>query len=71
MSLLDYAINTSLVLSNISMLKHDKSGIVTFSNTIHSVVPAAKNGRHMQSIMEILYNQQTDFKEQILNCYIP
>ncbi len=64
MSLLDYAINTSLVLSNISMLKHDKAGIVTFSNTINSMVPAAKNGRHMQSIMEILYNQQTNFKEQ-------
>ncbi len=66
MSLLDYAINTSLVLSNISMLKHDKAGLISFSNTIHSMIPAARNGRHMQSIMEILYNQQTNFKEQNL-----
>ncbi len=64
MSLLDYAINTSLVLSNISMLKHDKAGLITFSNKINSIVPAARNGRHMQSIMEILYNQTTDYKEQ-------
>ena len=66
MTLLDYAINTSLVLSNISMLKHDKAGLITFSNKIHSMIPAAKNGRHMQAIMEILYNQQTNFKEQNL-----
>jgi uncharacterized protein (DUF58 family) len=34
MSLVDYAINTSLVISNISMLKHDKAGLVTFSTQI-------------------------------------
>ncbi|MGQ1785962.1 MULTISPECIES: DUF58 domain-containing protein [unclassified Saccharicrinis] len=66
MTLLDYAINTSLVISNIAMLKHDKAGLFTFSNTIHSMVPAARNGRHMQHIMEVLYNQDTDFKEQNL-----
>ncbi len=63
MTLLDYAINTSLVISNIAMLKHDKAGLFTYSNTIHSMVPAARNGRHMQAIMEVLYNQNTDFKE--------
>ncbi len=66
MTLLDYAINTSLVLSNISMLKHDKAGLITFSNKIHSMIPAARNGRHMQAIMEVLYNQQTNFREQNL-----
>ena len=66
MTLLDYAINTSLVISNIAMLKHDKAGLFTYSDTIHSMVPAARNGRHLQSIMEVLYNQQTDFKEQNL-----
>ncbi len=66
MTLLDYAINTSLVISNIAMLKHDKAGLFTYSNTIHSMIPAARNGRHMKSIMEVLYNQETDFKEQNL-----
>ncbi len=63
MTLLDYAINTSLVISNIAMLKHDKAGLITYSNTVHSMVPAARNGRHLQNIMEVLYNQQTDYKE--------
>ncbi len=66
MTLLDYAINTSLVISNIAMLKHDKAGLFSFSNQIHSMIPAARNGRHLQSIMEVLYNQETDFKEQNL-----
>ena len=66
MTLLDYAINTSLVISNIAMLKHDKAGLFTYSSTINSMVPAARNGRHLQSIMEVLYKQKTDFKEQNL-----
>ncbi|SMO86025.1 Uncharacterized conserved protein, DUF58 family, contains vWF domain [Saccharicrinis carchari] len=63
MSLLDYAINTSLVISNIAMLKHDKAGLFTYSDTLHSIVPAASNGRHLQHIMEVLYNQHTNYKE--------
>ncbi|GAF01741.1 DUF58 domain-containing protein [Saccharicrinis fermentans] len=66
MTLLDYAINTSLVISNIAMLKHDKAGLISYSNTIHSTLPAARNGKHLQSIMEVLYNQETDFKEENL-----
>ncbi|WP_066629827.1 DUF58 domain-containing protein [Labilibacter marinus] len=66
MTLLDYAINTSLVISNIAMLKHDKAGLFTYSNTIHSMVPAARNGRHLQNIMEVLYNQETGYLEQNL-----
>ncbi len=66
MSLLDYAINTSLVISNIAMLKHDKAGVVTFSDHIHTMLPAARNGRHMQKIMEVLYNQETQYLEHNL-----
>ncbi len=64
MTLLDYAINTSLVISNIAMLKYDKAGLISFSNKIHSMIPAARNGRHLESIMQVLYNQQSGFKEQ-------
>ena len=34
LSLLDYAINTSLVISNIALIKEDKAGLITFSNKI-------------------------------------
>lgn len=63
MSLLDYAINTSLVISNIAILKHDKAGLITFSNKINSIVPAQRNNIQMKNIMEILYKQETRFPE--------
>ncbi len=66
MTLLDYAINTSLVISNIAMHKHDKAGLITFSNHIHTMLPAARHGGHMQKIMEVLYNQETQYLEQNL-----
>lgn len=63
LTLLDYAINTSLVMSNIAILRHDKTGLVTFDDKIRSVLPARAEGRHMQSIMEVLYKQTTSFSE--------
>jgi uncharacterized protein (DUF58 family) len=66
MTLLDYAINTSLVISNIALLKHDKTGLVTFSSKVNAMLPARNEGRHLQTIMEVLYNQETDFGEHNL-----
>ncbi|MBT8392098.1 MAG: DUF58 domain-containing protein [Ignavibacteria bacterium] len=63
MSLLDYAINTSLVISSIAMHKHDKAGVITFSNEVSSLIPADRQSRHMQKIQEVLYNQKTDYLE--------
>jgi len=63
MSLLDYAINTSLVISNIALLKHDKAGIVTFNNKVNSVLPAERNSVQMKKILDSLYKQETDFLE--------
>lgn len=66
MTLLDYAINTSLVISNIALLKHDKTGLVMFSDKVNVMLPARNEGRHLQTIMEVLYNQETDFGEHNL-----
>lgn len=63
MTLLDYAINASLVISNIAVLKHDKAGLVTFTNRINSFVPADRKKNQIPRILEILYNQTTDFVE--------
>ncbi|HQF42110.1 MAG TPA: DUF58 domain-containing protein [Ignavibacteriaceae bacterium] len=63
MSLLDYAINTSLVISNIALLKHDKAGIVTFNNKVNSVLPAERNSVQMKKILDSLYKQETNFLE--------
>ena len=40
LTLLDYAINASLVLSNIALLKQDRAGILTFSDRISSKLNA-------------------------------
>jgi uncharacterized protein (DUF58 family) len=63
LSLLDYAINASLVVSNIVLHKQDKAGLVTFAETIGQVLPADRRASHLQRLLEVLYNQQTNFLE--------
>lgn len=63
LSLLDYSINTSLVLSNVALMKQDKAGLLTFSENIGSFLPAEKKALQMQSILETLYNQKTRYLE--------
>jgi uncharacterized protein (DUF58 family) len=63
MSLLDYAINASLVISNIAIKKSDKAGILTFQDKVGALVPASRNSNHMGKILEVLYNQKTAYRE--------
>ncbi len=63
LSLLDYSINASLVLSNIAMKKQDKAGLITFSNKMSSIVVADRKPKHIQKILDSLYNQKTLYKE--------
>ena len=63
MTLLDYAINASLVLSYVAMRKEDKAGLVTFDEHFDTFVPASKQPVHMQTLLEKLYSQQTTFGE--------
>lgn len=63
MSLLDYAINATLILSRVALIKQDKAGLVTFADQIGSVLPAGRKAMQMSQILETLYNQQTKFLE--------
>jgi uncharacterized protein (DUF58 family) len=63
MTLLDHSINAALVLSNIAIMKHDRAGIIGFSNTVSPVVPASRRNAQMRYIQEALYNLETDFLE--------
>lgn len=63
MHLLDYAINTSLIISNIVLLKDERAGLVTFTNKGTSVVKPEKKRMHIQRIHESLYNVTTHFLE--------
>src|SRR5688572_13532945 len=63
LSLLDYAINASLVISNIAIKKSDKAGLITFQHTLGSMVAAGKQSKQMLRILEMLYNQKTSYQE--------
>lgn len=63
LSLLDYAINATLVLSNVILKKQDKAGIFTFSKRVENRVASEKRSSQMQRILETLYNIKTDFFE--------
>ncbi len=63
LSLLDYAINATLVLSNVILKKQDKAGMFTFSKKVENRVYAEKRSTQMQKILENLYAIKTDFFE--------
>lgn len=63
LSLLDYAINSTLALANLSLQKQDKFGLLTFSNKIDTVIAADKKLSQRETIMHALYKEQTAFKE--------
>lgn len=63
MTLLDYAINAGVVVTNIALGKHDKAGIVTFSQKVDTLLKAARHNAQMQRILGLLYNEKTDFQE--------
>ncbi|MFZ6009677.1 MAG: DUF58 domain-containing protein [Bacteroidota bacterium] len=63
MSLLDYAINACLVISNIAIKKSDKAGLLTFQDKIGTLLPASRTNNQMSQIMEVLYNQKTAYRE--------
>lgn len=63
MSLLDYAINATLVISNIAIRKSDKAGLITFQDKIGAIVGPSRQNSQMSHIMEVLYNQKTAYRE--------
>ena len=63
LSLLDYAINATLVLSNIAIYKQDKAGIITFSDRMGQVLLADRKAGQMTKILDVLYKQKTRFLE--------
>lgn len=63
LSLLDYAINTSLALSRIALKKEDKTGLITISERMGRIIPADNKPMQLQKIMEVLYKEKTRYLE--------
>lgn len=63
MTLLDYSINSALVLSSVALMKQDKAGLITFAEQIDSFIAADKKPAQLNNILENLYKQKTNFLE--------
>jgi len=63
LTLLDYAINSTLVLANVCLQKQDRVGVITFANKMGSVLAADRKPIQRENILQLLYNQETAFLE--------
>ena len=54
LTLLDYAINSTLAFSNIALKKKDKVGMITFAEEIKTHLPASSKKTHLQTLLESL-----------------
>lgn len=61
LSLLDYAINSTLAFSNIALQKKDRVGMLSFSDETGNLLTASSKKSHLNLILEKLYNITTAF----------
>jgi uncharacterized protein (DUF58 family) len=58
LSLMDYAINTALAISNIILKKQDKAGLLTFSDVMGATIKAERDSGQLNRILESLYREK-------------
>jgi uncharacterized protein (DUF58 family) len=58
LSLMDYAINTSLAVSNIALKKSDRAGLITFSDKLGATIKADSKPTQLNKLLMALYNEQ-------------
>ncbi len=63
MTLLDYAINASLMLSYAAIRKADKAGLVCFGEHTDTFITPSRRHGQMERLLEALYYQQTRWAE--------
>ncbi len=63
MTLLDYAINSTLSFSNIVLKKHDKAGLLTFEKKRDVFIKSNHSKSTLHHLFESLYHLETSFDE--------
>lgn len=58
LSLFDYAVNASLVISNIVLGKQDKAGLITFAEKPYTLLRASRSKTQLKKILEALYKER-------------
>jgi len=63
MTLLDYAVHASLVMSGVALNRQDKAGLITFGEKAGDFITANHRAMQMNSILNALYKLETRFLE--------
>jgi uncharacterized protein (DUF58 family) len=71
MTLLDYAVNAALVLSNVALKRGDRAGLLTFQHKPETFVPAQRRNLQINFLLESLYKQTTAFNETDFSALYP
>jgi uncharacterized protein (DUF58 family) len=58
LSLMDYAINTTLAISNIILKKQDKAGLLSFSDVIGATLKAERDATQLNRILQALFREK-------------
>lgn len=62
-TLLDYAINASLMLAYVAIRKADKAGLICFSDHTDTFIAPSRRHGQMERVLDALYSQETRFGE--------
>jgi uncharacterized protein (DUF58 family) len=63
LTLLDHAVNASLVLLNTALLKHDKAGLVTFDREVRALLPPSRRRGQLPALLDALYRLDPGFTD--------
>ncbi|HSC52442.1 MAG TPA: DUF58 domain-containing protein [Phnomibacter sp.] len=63
LALMDYAINSSLVLGSVALHRQDRIGMITFSHKVGDLVVADRKPGQIKLLQDALYRIQTDYWE--------
>jgi uncharacterized protein (DUF58 family) len=70
LSLVDYAVNSTLAISNVALQKSDKVGLLTFDNSLGDYVKAENRSGQLNVLLEKLYDLQlTDLEPDFNSLY--
>ncbi|MBL4625395.1 MAG: DUF58 domain-containing protein [Flavobacteriales bacterium] len=63
LTLVDYAINSTLAFSNIVLKKQDKAGVISFSKDVETTLKAERSSRQLKKILHSLYKEKYSYTE--------
>ncbi len=63
LTLLDYAVNATLIMTGVALTRQDKAGLISFSEKGGDFLAASHRPAQMNQVLQSLYNLQTRFLE--------